>query len=134
MGIGNGPQLLLQIPIKLLLGLLGLDSVVQDGADPMPGQGGHQRFGFGQVLAAAEVLVNGHLQERLHREADLQGQLGDVGTDVHDGAVAHDAKEPGGLLQLGVILAGKCHCGVIKGDRGHGRLGEGIPVDLSRGV
>jgi hypothetical protein len=35
MGIGNGPQLLLQVPIKLLLGLLGLDPVVQDGADPV---------------------------------------------------------------------------------------------------
>ena len=87
----------------------------------------HQGFGLGQVLAAAEVLVNGHLQERLHREADLQGQLGDVGTDVDNGAVAHDAKEPGGLLQLLVVLAGKCHGGVVKGDRGHRKPRGGEP-------
>jgi hypothetical protein len=83
------------------------------------GQDCHKGLGLGQVLAAAEVLINGHLQERLDRKANLQGQLGDVGTNVHNGAVAHDAKEPGGLLQVLIVLAGKCNGGVVKGDRGH---------------
>ena len=82
-------------------------------------KGVHHRLRLTQTLPAAEVLKDGALEDGVDGQTDLNRQVGDVRPDVHNGAVGHDAKQPRGLGQLSVVLAGKCNLGVVKGNFGH---------------